>query len=224
MLIEVEDLSRDYLQAGESLRVLRELSFTVEEGDFIAIMGPSGSGKSTLMHILGGLDRPSFGNYCFAGRELSKFCDDELSSFRNREIGFVFQAFHLIPQQTVLQNVLLPSHYAKSDESKETQALKLLESVGLSDRLHFYPNQLSGGQCQRVAITRALLNDPSLILADEPTGNLDTETGDEIMGLLKGLHSSGKTILMVTHEREIACHAQKIMYMLDGRISRWETV
>ena len=224
MLIEVKDLSRDYLQAGESLRVLRELSFSVEEGEFIAIMGPSGSGKSTLMHILGALDRPSFGNYCFGGKELSQFSDDDLSSFRNREIGFIFQAFHLIPQQTVLQNVVLPSDYSSQDVPLEKKARELLESVGLSDRVDFYPTQLSGGQCQRVAIARALLNDPALILADEPTGNLDSETGEEIMTLLGDLHAKGKTILMVTHEREIACHSKKIIHMLDGRISRWETL
>ncbi|MBT3785608.1 ABC transporter ATP-binding protein [bacterium] len=223
-LIEVEELHKSYFSVAEEFKVLKDISLEVCEGDFVAIMGPSGSGKSTLMHLLGALDTATLGSYRFKGEEISTLSDAQLSHLRNREFGFVFQAFHLVPHHSVLENVLLPSVYSRQENEKTDKARSLLESLGISEKINFFPNQLSGGQCQRVAIARALLNDPGLILADEPTGNLDTKTGDEIMGLLQDLNTQGKTILMVTHEDEIAHHAKKILRLRDGKIERWETV
>jgi len=223
-LIEVKELCKSYFSATEEFKVLKNISLRVEDGEFVAIMGPSGSGKSTLMHLLGALDRATSGSYIFKNKEISSYSDGELSHLRNREIGFVFQAFHLVPNHTVLENVLLPSVYDRADRDRRNAARSLLKALGIGEKEGFFPNQLSGGQCQRVAIARALLNDPGLILADEPTGNLDTRTGDEIMGLLQSLNQLGKTILMVTHEDEIAHCSKKILRLRDGEIERWEDV
>jgi putative ABC transport system ATP-binding protein len=224
-VIEVKNLTKSYFPGGGEVPVLKGLDFEIAQGDFVSIMGPSGSGKSTLMHILGGLDTATSGSYRLADEELSGLDDQGISAIRNRSIGFVFQAFYLIPHSTVLENVLLPSHYGRIDEPNlREKAMSLLKSVGLEERMHFYPNQLSGGQCQRVAIARALLNNPPLILADEPTGNLDTKTGEEIMAILQYLNEMGKTVVLVTHEEEIAMHSHKIMHLRDGLIENWETV
>jgi putative ABC transport system ATP-binding protein len=225
MVLQIKDLTKSYFPGGNEVRVLKGISFSVERGDFLSIMGPSGSGKSTLMHILGGLDRPTTGSYYLDGEELGQMDDMSLSAIRNSRIGFVFQAFHLIPHATVMENVLMPALYGRADIIESSiRAERLLESVGLQDRVNFYPPQLSGGQKQRVAIARALLNQPAIILADEPTGNLDTKTGEDIMALLQYLNSLGKTILMVTHEKEIADHGKRILFLRDGEIEYIETV
>jgi putative ABC transport system ATP-binding protein len=226
-LIKVSDIEKSYYPGGQCLKVLKGISFEIEKSDFVSIMGPSGSGKSTLMHILGALDRPSSGSYFLDGNDISTCDDKQMSQVRNRRIGFVFQAFYLLAQNTVLENVLLPSlyrgHNGNGREMRE-RAVSLVEAVGLADRMNFYPNQLSGGQCQRVAIARALFADPPIIMADEPTGNLDTKTGTEIMQILQELNNSGKTVLMVTHEHEISRYGKRVLHLRDGLIEKWETV
>lgn len=224
MLLQVKGLTKSYYSEVEEFKILKGIDFEIEEGDFLSIMGPSGSGKSTLMHILGALDKPTKGRYYLNSHSVDNMDDSELSKVRNQEIGFVFQAFHLIPQNTVLENVLLPSHYGQNDEVSTNTAKKLLEAIGLGERLNFRPSQLSGGQCQRVAIARSLLNNPSIIMADEPTGNLDSKTGNDIMAILQYLNRQGKTIIMVTHENDIAQHTKKIMFLKDGMVDRVEKV
>lgn len=205
------------------MHALDHVDIEVNTGDFVAVMGPSGSGKSTLMNILGCLDRPDAGEYRLLDRLVSNMPDDELSGLRNRYIGFVFQSYHLLPRMTALENVLLPLRYAKGwVEEGSSRAPELLKSLGLSNRMYHRPNQLSGGQRQRVAIARALIANPPLLLADEPTGNLDSKTSEEMMALFDKLNSIGQTILMVTHEEDIAAHARRIIHMRDGKVVRDE--
>jgi putative ABC transport system ATP-binding protein len=218
-LIRAEDLWRTYQMGAEEIHALRGVSFTVERGEYVAIMGPSGSGKSTLMNLIGCLDTPSKGTYVLHGKTVSSMDDDELAAIRNREIGFVFQTFNLLPRATALHNVELPLVYAgvPRDERLAT-ARRSLELVDLGPRVNHKPNELSGGQRQRVAIARALVMHPSILLADEPTGNLDSATGEDIMRLFGKLHEEGHTIILVTHEREIADHAHRVIHIRDGRI------
>jgi putative ABC transport system ATP-binding protein len=218
-MIVAEDLWRTYQMGAEEIHALRGVSFRVERGEYVAIMGPSGSGKSTLMNLIGCLDSPSKGTYILRGKNVSTMNDDELATIRNREIGFVFQTFNLLPRATALHNVELPMVYAgipKEDRLKKAQ--KALEMVDLGARVGHRPNELSGGQRQRVAIARALVMQPSILLADEPTGNLDTSTGEEIMRLFERLHEEGHTIILVTHERDIADHAHRTINIRDGKI------
>jgi len=218
-LIEITDIGRKYIIGSETIHALKSVSLHIKKGEFVALMGPSGSGKSTLMNILGCLDTPSKGDYILNGINVSQMSDDELAEVRNKEIGFVFQTFNLLPKSTALENVALPLIYAgKSKKVRDEKALATLTSVGLEHRTDHRPNELSGGQRQRVAVARALINDPSIILADEPTGNLDTKTSIEIMGLLEDIHSKGNTIILVTHEEDIAQHAHRIVRMRDGLI------
>lgn len=220
-LIQASGLKKNYpLGNGESFEVLHGLNFRIEAGDFVAIMGPSGSGKSTLMNILGCLDVPSDGHYLLNGTDTAGLGPDELADLRNRLIGFVFQGFNLLPRKNILDNVALPLVYAGVRRSRrETVARQILQRVGLGDRCKSRPNQLSGGQQQRVAIARALANSPKLILADEPTGNLDTQTSEDILSLFKELNRQGLTIVLVTHEADVARHAHRIMSIVDGRIA-----
>jgi putative ABC transport system ATP-binding protein len=218
MLIEIKNLKKHF-QTGEVVtNVLHGLSFNIEKGGFVSIMGPSGSGKSTLMHILGMLDRASSGHYHFDDREVTKMSDDELARMRNEKIGFVFQSFNLLPRTTVLDNVKLPLIYSKNRKEMEMRAKKTLESVGLGHRLHYYTNQISGGEKQRVAIARALVNNPSVVFADEPTGNLDSKSGIQVMEILQKLNEEGNTIILVTHETFTAEHAKRIIKIIDGHI------
>jgi len=221
-LIEIKDLSKVYGAGSIAVQALRSVSATVEKGEFVAVMGASGSGKSTLMNILGCLDRPTSGTYILDGEDVSRLSKNQLASVRNRKIGFVFQSYNLLPRLTAAKNVVLPmlynGHSRTSDKERTERALAMLESVGLSDRAHHKPNELSGGQQQRVAIARALINNPSIILADEPTGNLDTHSSMEIMDVLHQLHDRGTTLVMVTHEVDIASRATRVIYLQDGQI------
>jgi putative ABC transport system ATP-binding protein len=221
-IIKITDLTKVYGTGHVAVHALRGISVAVEEGEFVAIMGPSGSGKSTLMNILGCLDRPTGGTYVLGGEDVSKLSKARLAGVRNRKIGFVFQSYNLLPRLTAAKNVMLPllynGHEPMSDKACYERAVAALESVGLGDRVHHRPNELSGGQQQRVAIARALVNNPSIILADEPTGNLDTQSSEEVLELLHQLHDRGATIVMVTHEPGIADHAGRVLYLLDGQI------
>jgi len=218
-LITIKEIGRKYVIGSEVIHALKSVSLDINKGEFVALMGPSGSGKSTLMNILGCLDTPSSGTYILNGTNVSHMSDDALAEVRNKEIGFVFQTFNLLPRSTSLDNVALPLIYAgTSKKDRDARAAKALENVGLGNRMDHKPNELSGGQRQRVAVARALINNPSIILADEPTGNLDTKTSIEIMGLLEEIHSKGNTIILVTHEEDIAQHAHRIVRMRDGLI------
>ncbi len=218
-LITLTDIGRKYVIGAEIIHALKSVTLTINKGEFVALMGPSGSGKSTLMNIIGCLDTPTKGVYVLNGTQVSEMSEGELAEVRNKEIGFVFQTFNLLPRSSSLENVALPLVYAGiSRKEREARAQRTLESVGLGNRVHHKPNELSGGQRQRVAIARALVNNPSIILADEPTGNLDTKTSVEIMQLLEEIHAKGNTIILVTHEEDIAQHAHRIVRMRDGLI------
>ncbi|WP_259067457.1 ABC transporter ATP-binding protein [Mucilaginibacter sp. X4EP1] len=218
-LITLRDIGRKYVIGTEVIHALKSVSLTINKGEFVALMGPSGSGKSTLMNILGCLDTPSKGEYILNGINVSHMTDNELAEVRNTEIGFVFQTFNLLPRNTALDNVALPLIYAGISKEKRIERAKTsLQNVGLGNRIDHKPNELSGGQRQRVAVARALINNPSIILADEPTGNLDTKTSIEIMGLVEDIHARGNTIILVTHEEDIALHAHRIVRMRDGLV------
>jgi putative ABC transport system ATP-binding protein len=220
-LITLKDIGRKYIIGAEVIHALKSVSLTINKGEFVALMGPSGSGKSTLMNILGCLDTPTKGEYCLNGIDVSHMTENELAEVRNQEIGFVFQTFNLLPRNTALDNVALPLVYAGvSKEKRMERAKQNLENVGLGNRMGHKPNELSGGQRQRVAVARALINNPSIILADEPTGNLDTKTSIEIMGLIEDIHAKGNTIILVTHEEDIALHAHRIVRMRDGLVEK----
>jgi len=218
-VIEMRNITRDFPLGHEIIKVLKGIDLNVERGEYVALMGPSGSGKSTLMNLLGCLDTSTSGSYVLNGKDVSKMSDNELAEIRNKEIGFVFQTFNLMPRTTALENVALPMVYAGASKSERTlRAKEVLTNVGLADRMDHKPNQLSGGQRQRVAVGRALVNRPSIILADEPTGNLDSKTSAEIMGLIDEIHAAGNTVIVVTHEEEIAAHAHRIIRLRDGMI------
>src|SRR5947207_15543804 len=219
IVIDIENITKHYVMGQETVHALRGVTLQIHRNEYLAIMGPSGSGKSTLMNMLGCLDTPSSGRYEFNGKNVSEMDGDELAAIRNREIGFVFQTFNLLPRSTSLRNVELPLIYAGIDpETREERAAQALCDVGLGDRLQHKPNELSGGQRQRVAIARALVNNPAIVLADEPTGNLDSKTGEEIMLLLENLYQAGNTIILVTHEADIASHARRTIRLRDGLI------
>jgi putative ABC transport system ATP-binding protein len=218
-IIHLEDLRKSYYLGRQELPVLKGINLEIMQNEYVALMGPSGSGKSTLMNILGCLDTPTGGRYVLNGQDVSKMQDDDLAAVRNMEIGFVFQQFNLLPRLTAAENVALPLVYAGVPrKERHEKALLMLERVGLADRSHHKPNELSGGQCQRVAIARALINDPSLILADEPTGNLDSRTSVEIMDIFGKIHSLGNTVVLVTHEEDIAAYAHRVVRLRDGTI------
>lgn len=216
-MIHIESLVKSYLLGGSKLRVLDGINLDVHNGEMVAIMGPSGSGKSTLMNILGCLDRPDEGKYVLEGKDVSRLSSDQLAEIRSQRIGFVFQSFNLLSRMSALENVALPQLYAGKSRIKE-RAKAALEVVGLGERIHHEPNQLSGGQRQRVAIARAIINDPAIILADEPTGNLDSKSGDEILQLFDQFHAQGRTILMVTHSPEVAQHCSRQIHLRDGHV------
>jgi putative ABC transport system ATP-binding protein len=225
MMIQLKDIHKDYILGLETVHALRGIDLNIEANEYVAIMGPSGSGKSTLMNLLGCLDTPSSGKYMLNKSDVSDMDDDALAQIRNREIGFVFQNFNLLPRASALHNVELPLIYNGTPASKRKElAEEALVKVGLKDRMMHRPNELSGGQRQRVAVARALVNNPSIILADEPTGNLDTRTGDEIMDLFENLHDNGNTIILVTHEEYIAEHSDRIIRLRDGHVERDELV
>jgi putative ABC transport system ATP-binding protein len=218
-LIETYDLWKTYVMGAEEIHALRGVSLQLERGEYVAIMGPSGSGKSTLMNLIGCLDTPSKGRYVLNGKEVSTMDDDELARVRNEEIGFVFQTFNLLPRASALHNVELPLVYAGvGTKDRQARAREALNKVDLVPRMNHKPNELSGGQRQRVAIARALVNNPSILLADEPTGNLDSKTGVEIMGLFGRLHEAGNTIILVTHEADVAAHAHRVIHIRDGQV------
>jgi len=220
-VIEIQDIVKNYQVGSVIVRALRSISLNIQKNEYVAIMGPSGSGKSTLMNLLGCLDTPTSGQYVLNGTDVSKMEDNMLAEIRNKEIGFVFQTFNLLPRYSALENVTLPLIYAGiSKVDREKMAIETLEQVGLLDRMSHKPNELSGGQRQRVAIARALVNKPSIILADEPTGNLDSKTSIDIMGLLDDIHGKGNTVIVVTHEEDIAKHAARIIRLIDGTISQ----
>ena len=217
MIIDIKNLYKDYLNGEMVVPVLKDVSFSVDEGEFVSIMGRSGSGKSTLMNIIGCLDRPTSGIYLFNGEDVSAMSDDELSDLRNRGVGFIFQQFNLLPRDTALENVELPLVYANVPaQERKVRALEALERVDLADRAEFLPTQLSGGQKQRVAIARAIVNNPSILLADEPTGALDSRSGEQLMELFCDLNRQGMSIVMITHERGVAAYAQRVMMLSDG--------
>ena len=216
-IIHLENIQKSYFMGTQAIPVLKGIDLDIFKNEYVALMGPSGSGKSTLMNILGCLDTPTGGKYILNGHDVSKMIDDDLAAVRNREIGFVFQQFNLLPRLTAAENVALPLVYAGVAKKERTErAMDVLQKVGLADRSHHKPNELSGGQCQRVAIARALINNPSLILADEPTGNLDSRTSDEIMAIFGAIQSAGNTVVLVTHEEDIAMHAKRIVRLKDG--------
>lgn len=218
-ILKLTDICKDYVQGKEPVRVLKSINLTVEEGDYLAIMGPSGSGKTTLMNIIGCLDVPTSGTYTLRDQDLKDLSDDDLAEIRNKHLGFVFQSFHLMPKMDALDNVALPLLYAGVPlKERRERAAEALKSVGLEERMHFLPNQLSGGQCQRVAIARAMVGKPDLLLADEPTGALDTKAGNQIMEIFRRLSDEGMTIIMITHEPSIAACAKKTYHILDGRL------
>ncbi len=223
MLIETKDLWKTYIMGSEKLHALRGVDLNVEKNEYLAIMGPSGSGKSTLMNLIGCLDTPTRGTYMLNNQLVSDLNDDELARIRNKEIGFVFQTFNLLPRASALHNVELPLIYSGTDTAiRRQRAIEAMESVDLAERMYHKPTELSGGQRQRVAVARALVNNPSILLADEPTGNLDTATGKEIMALFDKLHADGHTVIVVTHEQHIAEYAERIIHILDGKIEREE--
>ena len=218
-ILKLTDICKDYVQGKEPVRVLKNVNMTVEQGEYLAIMGPSGSGKTTLMNLIGCLDVPTSGELELDGKDLKDLSDDQLAEIRNKHIGFVFQSFHLLPKMDALENVALPLLYAGVPlKERKTRAEEALKAVGLEERIHFLPNQLSGGQCQRVAIARAMVTKPALLLADEPTGALDTKAGNQIMDIFRQLSRDGMTIIMITHEQSIADCADKIYYILDGEL------
>ncbi len=225
IVIRTYDLWKTYLMGEQEIHAVRGVDLEIRKGEYVAIMGPSGSGKSTLMNLIGCLDTPTRGLYYINGQLVSDLSDDELARIRNKEIGFVFQTFNLLPRATALHNVELPLIYAGlPSEVRLERAVQALRQVDLEDRMHHKPSELSGGQRQRVAIARALVNNPSILLADEPTGNLDTATGNEIMGIFSRLHQQGNTIVLVTHEHDIAMHAHRVIHIRDGRIERDERI
>ena len=222
-ILELKDICKDYQQGREPVRVLKNINLTVEKGDYLAIMGPSGSGKTTLMNIIGCLDVPTSGSYVLEGRDLKDLSDDDLAEVRNKHIGFVFQSFHLLPKMEAVDNVALPLLYADVPlKERRARAEEALKAVGLGERIHFLPNQLSGGQCQRVAIARAIVGNPQLLLADEPTGALDTKAGNQIMEIFRRLSGEAMTIIMITHEPSIAACADKTYRILDGELKTQE--
>ena len=225
MSLELQQIDKTYYMGTEEICALRDITLSISENEYVAVMGPSGSGKSTLMNILGCLDTPSSGEYDLAGKSVARLNDDQLAEIRNQNIGFVFQTFNLLPRSTLLQNVELPLIYRGIRvKERRRMAEEAIAKVGLTDRIKHKPNELSGGQRQRAAIARALVNNPSVILADEPTGNLDSKTGSEIMEIFDELHQAGNTIILVTHEQDIANHAQRIIRMLDGYIESDENI
>ncbi len=224
-LFTLQDVTKVYKMDEVEVHALNGISCTIRQGEFVAIMGPSGSGKSTVMHLLGCLDRPTSGQILLEGFDLAQATDNQLAEIRNARIGFVFQQFNLLPRESALRNVETPAIYAGMRRSERVRKAKsLLERVGLGDRLFHFPSQLSGGERQRVAIARALMNDPAIVLADEPTGNLDTKTGEEILALFENLHREGRTVVLVTHDRRVAQYASRILHMQDGRILKEERV
>ncbi len=224
-IIHIEQLCKSYFMGQQELPVLKEIALDIYKNEYVALMGPSGSGKSTLMNILGCLDSPTSGIYILNGQNVSQMADNALAEVRNKEIGFVFQQFNLLPRLTALENVALPLIYAGMPKNiRNDKAMQVLEKVNLTDRSHHKPNELSGGQCQRVAIARALVNDPAIILADEPTGNLDTKTSYEIMDIFGQIHAGGNTVILVTHEEDIARHSHRIVRLRDGQIETDEKV
>jgi putative ABC transport system ATP-binding protein len=218
-IIQIKEIVKNYFVGTQIVRALRSVTIGIDKNEYVAIMGPSGSGKSTLMNIIGCLDTPTSGIYILNGKDVSKLADNQLADIRNSEIGFIFQTFNLLPRNTALENVMLPLIYAgMSKQERKNRASEVLESVGLGDRITHRPNELSGGQKQRVAVARALVNHPSIILADEPTGNLDSKTSIDIMGLFDEIHERGNTVIVVTHEEDIAKHANRIIRLIDGQI------